>query len=78
MDITKEYSLEQLTADTVNVAVISYADIESKRCEISRSRMAYSNSPTGRKLLEEALPEEYKKAVFAIWGKEATLKDPSA
>ena len=68
MKIQKDYSLEQLTAESVNVVEIS----------IARSRMAYVNSPTGRKQLTETLPEEYVKAVLALWGENPTVSDPTA
>ena len=64
MKIQKDYSLEQLTAESVNVVEISIATINKKPHEIGRSRMAYVNSPTGRKQLTETLPEEYVKAVL--------------
>ena len=48
MKIQKDYSLEQLTAESVNVVEISIATINKKPHEIGRSRMAYVNSPTGR------------------------------
>ena len=69
MDITKAYSLERLTADSVNVVVVSFADINSEQCEIGRYRMSYANSPIGRKMVEEALPEEYKKSSICSLGR---------
>ena len=53
MKIQKDYSLEQLTAESVNVVEISIATINKKPHEIGRSRMAYVNSPTGRKQLTD-------------------------
>ena len=78
MKIQKDYSLEQLTAESVNVVEISIATINKKPHEIGRSRMAYVNSPAGRKQLTDKLPEEYVKAVMALWGENPTLSDPTA
>ena len=78
MKIQKDYSLEQLTAESVNVVEISIATINKKPHEIGRSRMAYVNSPMGRKQLTDKLPEEYVKAVMALWGENPTVSDPTA
>lgn len=78
MKIQKDYSLEQLTAESVNVVEISIATINKKPHEIGRSHMAYVNSPTGRKQLTDKLPEEYVKAVLALWGENPTVSDPTA
>ena len=78
MKIQKDYSLDQLTAESVNVVEISIATINKKPHEIGRSRMAYVNSPTGRKQLTDKLPEEYVKAVLALWGEKPTVSDPTA
>ena len=78
MKIQKDYSLEQLTAESVNVVEISIATINKKPHEIGRSPMAYVNSPTGRKQLTDKLPEEYVKAVLALWGENPTVSDPTA
>lgn len=78
MKIQRDYSLEQLTAESVNVVEISIATINKKPHEIGRSRMAYVNSPTGRNQLTDKLPEEYVKAVLALWGENPTVSDPTA
>lgn len=74
--ITKEYMLEQLTSDSVNVITISYAKINSKLCEIGRERMSYANSSIGRDLIKEAIPNEYYLAVLALWGDTPTMDNP--
>ena len=78
MKIKKEYTLEQFTTESVNVITVSTATIDKERREVGRSRMAYVNSPTGRKQLSEILPEEYVKAVLALWGENPTVSDPTA
>ena len=74
--ITKEYILEQLTSDSVNVVTVSYAKVNSKLCEISRERMSYPNSTMGRELISEALPKEYLSAVLVVWGENPTMDNP--
>ena len=74
--ITKEYILEQLTADSVNVVTVSYAKVNSKLCEISRERMSYPNSTMGRELISKALPNEYLSAVLVVWGENPTMDNP--
>ena len=77
MKIKKEYTLEQFTTESVNVITVSTATIDKERREVGRSRMAYVNSPTGRKQLSEILPEEYVTAVLALWGETPTVSDPT-
>lgn len=77
MKIKKVYSLEQLTNTSVNVVAISYATIDKEEREIGRNRMAYVNSPEGRKKIVEDIPEEYSKAVLALWGNKPVLSDPT-
>ncbi len=77
MKIKKEYTLEQLTTESVNVITVSTATIDKERREVGRSRMAYVNSPTGRKQLSEILPDEYVTAVLALWGETPTVTDPT-
>ena len=75
--ITKEYILEQLTADSVNVVMVSYAKVNSKNCEISRERMSYPNSAMGRELIGKAIPKEYLSAVLVVWGENPTMDNPN-
>ena len=76
MKIYKNFKLEQLTATSVNVLIISSATIDKAKREIGRSRMSYVNSPLGRLKLSEDLPEEYVNAVFALWGDKPKVADP--
>lgn len=77
MKIKNTYSLEQLTETSVNVVTVSYATINKEEREIGRSRMAYVNSPTGREKIAADLPEEYAKAVLALWDDKPTAADPT-
>ena len=77
MKIKKTYSLEQLTNTSVNVVAVSYATIDKEEREIGRSRMAYVNSPEGRKKIAEDIPGEYAKAVLALWGSKPVIADPT-
>ena len=77
MKTKKEYTLEHLTTESVNVVTVSTATIDKERREVGRSRMAYVNYPTGRKQLSDVLPEEYVNAVLALWGETPTVSDPT-
>lgn len=74
--IIKEYTLEQLTADSVNVLITSSATVNLKVYVLGHERISYSNSEHGRELVRENLPEEYANAVFALWGDTPTVPDP--
>lgn len=71
-----EYTLEQLTASSVNVLTISSAKVNGKMYELERTRMSYANSPIGREQISEALPEQYAAAVLSFWGDTPTVPDP--
>lgn len=71
-----DYTLEQLTASSVNVLTIARAKVNGKMYELERSRMCYANSEIGRQQVTEALPEQYAEAIFAIWGDTPTIPDP--
>lgn len=70
------YELEKLTNDNVNIIIITSIELNNTIYEIKRSRICYSNSPTGRNLVVEKLPQQYQEAIFAIWGEEPTVKNP--
>jgi hypothetical protein len=74
--IYEDYTLEQLTVDSVNVLTVSSAKVNGKMYELERSRICYANSPIGRQQIVEALPEQYAEAVLAVWGDTPTLSDP--
>lgn len=50
------YELEKLTNDNVNIIIITSIELNNTIYEIKRSRICYSNSPTGRNLVVEKLP----------------------
>ena len=75
--INTAYTLEQLTADSVNVLTVSSAKVNGKVYELERARVCYGNSPLGRQQIVEALPEQYAEAVLAVWGDAPTLTDPT-
>ena len=74
--IYTEYTLEQLTADSVNIITVASAKVNGKMYELERSRMCYGNSPIGREQMTAVLPEQYSNAVLAMWGDTPTLSDP--
>lgn len=74
--IYEDYTLEQLTVDSVNVLTVSSAKVNGKMYELERSRICYANSPHGRQQIVEALPDQYSEAVLAVWGDAPTLSDP--
>ena len=76
MEPTVNYMLEFLTINTVNVIIIKTLELNGKIYELERSRICYSNSPIGRNMVVEKLPQQYANAIFAIWGDEPTVEDP--
>ena len=74
--IYEEYTLEQLTVDSVNVLTVSSAKVNGKMYELERNRICYANSPLGRQKVVDSLPEQYAEAILAVWGDTPTLSDP--
>lgn len=74
--IYKDYTLEHLTANSVNVLVVSSAKVNTVMYEISRERLSYQNSIIGRERLLADLPENYALAVLNLWGDTPTVEDP--
>lgn len=72
----KEYILESLNKDNVNVVIETYINFENEEYKLGRYRKSYSNSPYGRSLIKEELPESYYKAILEIWGEDTTISDP--
>lgn len=76
MEPIKTYTLEKLNETTVNILIITTIELNGKTYEIERSRICYGNSPIGRAQVIEQLPEQYKNAVFEIWGEAPSMVDP--
>lgn len=70
------YILESLSENSVNVVIETYVNFEGEEYKLGRYRKCYANSPYGRILVEEELPESYRNAIFEIWGDTPTLEDP--
>lgn len=72
-----EYTLEQLTQNSVNILIETFADIDGVKTKIGdNKRISYSNSAYGRMKVQELLPESYRKAVFNVWGDTPTVTEP--
>ena len=74
--INYNYTLELLTADSVNVIIVSSAKINGKERALDRSRICFANSPIGREQVVNFLPEQFADAILAVWGDTPTLSDP--
>ncbi len=70
-----EIILDMLTNTSVSVLKKQYFDIDGERFYTSNIRNAYENSPSGRTLIKEFLPDDYYKAVIAVWGDTPTVND---
>lgn len=72
----KKYSIEQLTENTVNIEIRTYADIEGQEYLLRTEGKCYANSPIGREQVEEELPGNISAAIFAVWGDTPSVEDP--
>lgn len=72
-----EYNID-LHDNYVNIEINTYAMINKVKQKVGNTRrVAYSNCPDGRERVQSLLPEEYVNAVFAVWGSEPTLENPT-
>lgn len=70
----EKITLDMLTQDSVSVKTQKYVEVEGTQYPIGEQhRKAYINSTRGRSEIENELPQEYKNAVFAVWGNEPTI-----
>lgn len=69
MEIITNKTVDMLTEDSVSILTKKFVDLEGTLTQVGENhRCAYSNSESGRKLLQENEPENVVTAVFAIWG----------
>ena len=73
---TKDYILESLNINSVNVVIETSAEIDGEMYTLGRARKSYSNSSYGRELIKKELPTNYYNAIMTIWGENSTVKDP--
>lgn len=71
-----EIALENLSQDSVSVLKKPYVEFMGQRFYGTNIRNTYANSPSGRVLIKESLPDDYYKAVIAVWGDNFTVDDP--
>lgn len=76
MELKEKITLDMLTNTSVSILKKQYFDIDGERFYTNNIRNAYENSPSGRALIKESLPDDYYKAVIAVWGDNPTVDDP--
>ena len=76
MELKEKIILDMLTNTSVSILKKQYFDIDGERFYTNNIRNAYENSPSGRALIKESLPDDYYKAVIAVWGDNPTVDDP--
>lgn len=75
INIVERKRIDMLTQDSVSILTQQYSpDLDTYIGD--GSRIAYRNSPNGRKLLTASEPKDCVTAVLAIWGLSPTLEDP--
>lgn len=77
--ITKEYSLELLTATTVTVIEEQFIQTisDSKPIKFGEKKAtAYTNRASNREILFNLLPEKFYNAIISVWGAEPTVSEP--
>lgn len=76
MDIYEKIILDQLNKDSVSVVKQSFVNIDGTPQKVGEDRRnAFVNSDAQRELLRDFIPEQYLQAVFAVWGKTATVNE---
>lgn len=77
MEIITNKTVDMLNQNSVSILTRNYVDIEGTLTQVGENhRCAYSNSESGRALLQTSEPENVVTAVFAIWGNSPTVEEP--
>ncbi len=72
-----EITLTLLNKNSVSVLIQIFADLNGDKIQIGEpSRKSYSNSPIGRQMVIDELPEHEALTVMTMWGDEPTVTDP--
>lgn len=74
--ITKQYEIELLNKDSVNINIHSYAEVDGETYLIKKEGKSYSNSTIGRKRLSQEIPEDFLNTIMTLWGETPTIDDP--
>ena len=71
-DLLEEYSLDDLTLDTVNVKTRKYFLTNGAKNYLHDvERVAFVNSADGRMALKDYdFPKQFRQAILSVWGKE--------
>lgn len=71
----KRYEIEYLTNESVTVHVITYIIFNGQNLDLHDKSFttSYMNSPRGRKMLMEEIPEPYLSSILTMWGQMPTL-----
>ena len=78
MELKEKITLDMLTKDSVSVLRQQFVNINGVEMQVGENiRNTYINSVIGREQIAEVLPEEYFKAVTAVWGDTPTVEDPT-
>lgn len=72
----EKITLDMLTQDSVSVKKQQYIIQDGKEYAIGDIwRRAYVNSESGRKQVQEEVPEPYKSVIFLMWGDKPTIDE---
>lgn len=78
MEIQEEKTVDMLTSQSVSILTQKFIELDGIKTQVgNNNRCAYVNSEPGRQSLQENEPSEVVSAVFAIWGNEPNVEDPS-
>ncbi|MDR2979632.1 MAG: hypothetical protein LBV02_04230 [Bacteroidales bacterium] len=76
MEPIKETTIGRLKADFVELITETFVEIDGQKHKIGENhRTSYTNSESGRKLLQEQQPESIITSVMAIWGEAPTVEE---
>lgn len=78
MKLTEKITLDMLTKDSVSVLRQQFLNYGGTEMQVGGNvRNAYMNDESGREQIAEVLPDEYSKAVMAVWGDTPTVENPT-
>jgi hypothetical protein len=76
--MAEKKTVDRLTPDSVSILTQKFTEVDGVEMQVGQNhRKAYVNSAAGRQDLQDTEPEEVVEAVFAMWGNEPTIAEPT-
>ena len=78
METIREYTIETLTEDTVNIIMNDYEVKGKVKEKVGKTkRVCFNNIPYDRERMQNRLPQDTLTQIYAVWGDTPAHDDPT-